>query len=166
MTLTLTCMRHAKSDWDDPLQDDVDRPLSERGRASAPAIGKWLAEKGHIPDIALVSSAARTIETWELMSPYLPDVAVTFRPDLYLASPDVMRRVLIGREAHSILLIAHNPGMADLTDKLLAERPNHAKFRTYPTGATTVVEFDTDDWANLGCRAGRLRDFIVPRDLL
>ena len=166
MTLTLICMRHAKSDWDDPLQDDIDRPLNERGRASALAIGQWLAEKEHIPDIALVSSAARTIETWELMSPHLPGVAATFRPDLYLASPDVMRRALIGRDVQSILLIAHNPGIADLSDKLVGQRPDHPKFRTYPTGATTVIEFDTKDWANLGWRAGKLRDFIVPRDLL
>ena len=165
MTLTLICMRHAKSDWDDPLQEDIDRPLSERGRMAAPLIGKWLTENSYIPDVALVSSAARTVETWELMSKHLPNVTAEFLPGLYLASPDVMRRALLNRKARSILLIAHNPGMADLTDKLVAERPDHPKFRTYPTAATTVIEFDTDDWANLGWRQGKARNFTVPRDL-
>lgn len=165
MTLTLITMRHAKSDWDDPLQEDIDRPLSERGRAAAPLIGKWIADNGHIPELALVSSAARTIETWELMSNHLPNVAAEFLPDLYLASPDVMRRTLLNRKERCILLLAHNPGMADLTDKLVAERPNHPKFRTYPTAATTVIEFDTDDWANLGWREGKALNFTVPRDL-
>jgi phosphohistidine phosphatase len=165
MTLTLICMRHAKSDWDDPLQDDIDRPLNERGRAAAALIGKWLAEKKHIPQLALVSSAARTVETWELMSRHLESVTAEFLPDLYLATPDVMRRTLLKRQARSILLIAHNPGMADLTDKLVKNRPDHPKFRTYPTAATTVIEFDTDNWANLGWREGKVLDFIVPRDL-
>lgn len=165
MTLTLICMRHAKSDWDDPLQEDIDRPLSERGRASAPLIGKWLAKNDHIPTLALVSSAARTVETWELISGHLPNVTSEFLPSLYLASPDVMRRTLINRDARSILLLAHNPGMADLTDKLVAERPNHPKFRTYPTAATTVIEFKTNDWANLGWRQGKALNFTVPRDL-
>ncbi|NNE87257.1 MAG: histidine phosphatase family protein [Silicimonas sp.] len=165
MTLTLICTRHAKSDWDDPLQDDVDRPLSARGKAAAPLLGQWLADKGHIPELALVSSAARTIETWALMSTHLKGVAEEFLPGLYLATPDVMRRTLMGRKALSILLIAHNPGMADLTDKLVAQRPDHPKFRMYPTGATTVIQFDTNDWANLGWRQGKVLDFIVPRDL-
>lgn len=165
MTLTLICMRHAKSDWDDPLQEDIDRPLSARGKTDAPKIGKWLADGGHIPDFALVSSAARTVETWMLMTPHLPNVKAEFLPDLYLASPDVMRRILIGRTVKSILLLAHNPGMADLADKLVAQRPDHPKFRTYPTAATTVIAFDTNDWSNLGWRQGTARAFTVPRDL-
>ena len=165
MTLTLTCMRHAKSDWDDPLQEDINRPLNERGRAAAALIGNWLADHSHIPDLALVSSAARTIETWQLVSEHLPNVTAEFLPDLYLASPDVMRRTLINREASRILLLAHNPGMADLTDKLVADRPSHPKFRTYPTAATTVIEFQTDNWANLGWRQGQVKGFTVPRDL-
>lgn len=165
MTLTLICTRHAKSDWEDPLQEDIDRPLSARGRAAAPLIGKWLAEKGYVPELALVSSAARTIETWERMAVHLPDVPAEFLAGLYLATPDVMRRTLLGRKARSILLIAHNPGMADLTDKLASQAPTHPKFRQYPTGATTVIEFATDDWANLGWRQGKVIDFTVPRDL-
>ena len=37
MTQRLILMRHAKSDWDDPLLDDRDRPLNGRGRRSAVA---------------------------------------------------------------------------------------------------------------------------------
>lgn len=165
MTLTLICMRHAKSDWEDPLQEDIDRPLSVRGRAAAPLMGKWLSDKGHIPELALVSSAARTIETWELMSEHWPKVPAEYLPGLYLATPDVMRRTLLNRKERCILLLAHNPGMSDLTDKLVSNRPEHPKFRQYPTAATTVIEFNTDDWANLGWRQGKALNFAVPRDL-
>ncbi|MCP4818173.1 MAG: histidine phosphatase family protein, partial [Shimia sp.] len=55
MTLKLILMRHAKSSWDDPLQSDHERSLNRRGRASAPAIGKWLSENGFHPDELLCS---------------------------------------------------------------------------------------------------------------
>ena len=32
---TLTLLRHAKSDWDDPVARDFDRPLNARGRSAA-----------------------------------------------------------------------------------------------------------------------------------
>ena len=65
MTLTLILTRHAKSDWDDPTLDDHDRPLNKRGRAASLALGRWMADAGWKPDEALVSTAARTAETYQ-----------------------------------------------------------------------------------------------------
>ena len=45
MTLRLILTRHAKSGWDDPDLEDFDRPLTERGRRSAAAIGRWLGRR-------------------------------------------------------------------------------------------------------------------------
>jgi phosphohistidine phosphatase len=45
VTLTLILTRHAKSDWGSPALPDYDRPLNDRGRRSAPVLGRWLAEK-------------------------------------------------------------------------------------------------------------------------
>ncbi|HEX8039082.1 MAG TPA: histidine phosphatase family protein, partial [Chryseosolibacter sp.] len=39
---TLYLVRHAKSSWEDPFQDDIDRPLNKRGRGDAPRMGKRL----------------------------------------------------------------------------------------------------------------------------
>jgi len=38
MSLKLILMRHAKSGWDDPVEDH-DRPLNSRGRISAEVMG-------------------------------------------------------------------------------------------------------------------------------
>ena len=45
----LILTRHAKSAWDDPSMDDHDRPLNDRGRRSARALGDWLASRGYDP---------------------------------------------------------------------------------------------------------------------
>ena len=45
----LYLLRHAKSDWADPDRSDADRPLSQRGRKAAPAMGRYMREKGLVP---------------------------------------------------------------------------------------------------------------------
>jgi len=42
-------------------QADLDRPLSPEGLAEAEAAGRWLAEKGLVPDCVLCSPARRTV---------------------------------------------------------------------------------------------------------
>ena len=68
MTLRLILTRHAKSSWASPTMDDHARPLNRRGESSAKAIGAWLAAQGYVPELALVSSATRTRETWALIA--------------------------------------------------------------------------------------------------
>lgn len=166
MTLRLILTRHAKSGWDDPELSDHDRPLNARGRSDAPKIGAWLAGKGYLPDAAVVSSARRTQETWELVSPELGRaVAVTIRPELYLATAEVILAHLSAQCAASIMVIAHNPGIGEIAERLVATPPAHPRFRDYPTCATLVVEFPGDDWGMVDWEAGRAVDFIVPRDL-
>ena len=41
----LYIIRHAKSSWDNPEMDDLDRPLNKRGKRDAPQMGKRLKEK-------------------------------------------------------------------------------------------------------------------------
>jgi len=167
MPLTLILTRHAKSTWDDPTQDDFDRPLNDRGRKSAPAIGRWLAEKGHLPDVVLVSGARRTVETWERMAHTLPETAeMQSAPALYLAEPKVVLGVLRSQSAPTIMLIGHNPGLALLATSLADSVESHPKFSQYPTGATTVFLFDVDQWSEVQAGTGQIVDFVVPRELL
>lgn len=166
MTLRLILTRHAKSDWDDPLQSDHQRPLNPRGKRAAPVIGRWLAAKGYLPQEALVSDAARTRATWTLVRAELPDpVPVRILPALYHASPTAMLRVLHSATAPCVIMIGHNPGIGEFAARLLHTCPTHPQFARYPTCATLVAEFDTDDWRDLREGTGVTLDFIVPRDL-
>lgn len=167
MALTLILMRHAKSSWADPEQDDFHRPLNGRGRASAPAIAKWLVQQGHLPDVVLVSGARRTVETWERMAPKMPETAeMKSTPALYLADPSVSLSVLKNQTAPTIMMIGHNPGFAVLASQLTDIQPAHPQFKQYPTAATTVIEFTAQSWRELALGKGRIVGFTVPRDLL
>ena len=59
-------MRHAKAE---PFAEtDHERVLTERGRRDAVEAGLHLAATGVVPDYAVVSSAARTVATWEAVA--------------------------------------------------------------------------------------------------
>lgn len=166
MTLRLILTRHAKSGWDDPGLSDHDRPLNPRGRGDAPKIGAWLRAKGYLPDAALVSSARRTQETWERLSPELGRaVPMTVLPTLYHAEAEVILDQLRAQSAPRVMLIGHNPGIGDCAQRIVATPPAHPRFADYPTCATLVAEFPGDDWAAIDWWSGRVVDFIVPRDL-
>jgi phosphohistidine phosphatase len=166
MSRTLILIRHAKSDWDDPLLDDFDRPLNPRGRRSAAAVGQWLAERGHIPDACLLSGARRTVETWEVLSSAFasPPRAREDRR-LYHASREVIMDVLRGAEGTAVALVGHNPGFADFAAAIVGRAPAHPRFADYPTCATTVMRFGTGSWKEIGWGQADVADFTVPRDL-
>lgn len=166
MAKKLILTRHAKSSWDDPAMADHDRPLNDRGRAAAADLGQWLASRGHVPDEVLCSDALRTRKTWSGIAPALPGTPIlTLKPALYHAGPDVMLAVLRHAQADTVMMIGHNPGIAEFAQRLLARPPANPEFQRYPTGATVVASFEIDSWADAAFGQGALRDFIVPREI-
>jgi phosphohistidine phosphatase len=161
--LTLILMRHAKSSWTDPELSDHARSLNGRGRASATALGDWLKGSGHLPDTALVSTAQRTRETFERLK--LP-CSATFTPQLYLASASEMMRVLQNARGQNVLMIGHNPGIAQFAGELAHTLPSHPRFYDYPTCATWVAQINIKSWSALEWRSAQTVDFTIPRELL
>jgi phosphohistidine phosphatase len=166
MTLRLILTRHAKSSWDDPLMSDHDRPLNERGKAAAADLGNWLASRGYVPDQVLCSDALRTRKTWSGIAPALPGTPILdLKPALYHAGPDVMLAVLRHASGKTVMMIGHNPGIAEFAHRIVARAPLNPDFQRYPTGATLVVDFAADSWADVAWSMGSVDDFIIPREL-
>lgn len=160
----LILMRHAKSSWADPGQRDFDRPLNARGARSAPLLGHWLRERGHVPEAALVSTARRTRETWDGLG--LGEVPVTWLDAIYEAAPaTLLGLVRRAPAAGTVILIGHQPGIGAAAARLLAEPVDDPAFARHPTGATTVMDFDVEDWDDARWGGGALVDFTVPRTL-
>ncbi|SFI45805.1 SixA phosphatase family protein [Jannaschia pohangensis] len=153
--MKLILLRHTKSDWTDPAQEDHDRPLNARGRAAAASMGDWLRSRRHLPDLVLCSDATRTQETLENL--FLPDAEVQMRPDLYLAEAAAILTLARAQTVGCVLIVGHNPGIAEAAAAIVATPPLHSEFAHYPTGACLVVDLPDD-------RPGRLLDFAVPRD--
>ena len=162
----LILTRHAKSNWDDPLMPDHERPLNERGKAAAADLGQWLATRGYVPDEVFCSDALRTRKTWSGLAPALPGTPILeLKPALYHAGPDVMLAVLRHAKGDTVMMIGHNPGIAEFAARITAQAPLNTEFGRYPTGATTVVDFAVTDWADVAWGSGSTLDFIVPREL-
>ncbi len=161
----LILMRHAKSDWNHFTLSDHDRPLNDRGRRSAAALGDWLRDKGYLPDEVLCSSAERTGET--LLGLELPgNPEITYSRALYHAEAEGMLDILRCARARCVLLVGHNPGICELAHRLVAEPPAHDRFEDYPTGATLICDFDVASWEEVTWFAGEVVDFAIPRELL
>ncbi|MDF0602581.1 histidine phosphatase family protein [Psychromarinibacter sp. C21-152] len=167
MTLRLILVRHAKSSWKEAALDDHARPLNKRGRRAAEAIGGWLAERGYHPDLVLSSDSARTRETWDRMAPHVPaPLQIVWTPSLYLAGPSAFLHALREvREARTVLMLGHNPGISHFASAIVGVPPRHERFGDYPTCATLVAAFDRASWADVTPGSGRTVDFTVPREL-
>lgn len=168
---TLMLLRHAKSSWDDPGLDDFDRPLAPRGQEAAPRVGRHLREAGLRPDLVLCSPAVRARQTWELVGGELGEVEVSFRDELYLASPARMLEVAaaVTRDVTRLMLVGHNPGMEVLAGRLVGDGPKELRKRMekkFPTSAVALIDFEADDWGSIRERAGQLAGFVRPKDVV
>ena len=171
MAKTLLLLRHAKSSWDEPGLADFDRPLARRGREAAPRIGREMAKRSWLPDRALVSTARRTRQTWELAAAELPgEVPVSFEDSIYEAPA---ARILAAiREtpetAATLVVVGHNPGLEDLAVLLASpdsDREALARIgKKFPTAGLARFPFD-GEWTGIGRGGARLTEFMTPREL-
>lgn len=120
----LILMRHAEAEARAPQGGgDIDRPLSARGRVEAAAMGRALAERGFKPDLALVSEATRTQQTWQQVRDAFGPVETQIIEHLYDADARTLRsEVEINEDTGGcVLVLAHNPGIHQLAVDYLVE---------------------------------------------
>lgn len=167
----LLLLRHAKSDWSVAGQHDHDRTLNARGRESAPRVGAYMTRHALIPDRVIASTSQRTRETWDLVAASIAvQCPLVYDERLYDATPEAILAVI--REcppnAHSLLIVGHNPGMQEIAALLIAAGDIDARqqlIEKFPTAGLAVIDFPIDVWAKLHPRAGRLDRFVTPRAL-
>lgn len=161
----LILMRHAEAERASGSGRDRDRALSARGRTDAALMGRALAARGVRPDLALVSPAVRTRQTWDLVHEAMGDVQVRDDEPLYNGSADTLRRLIENAEdeAGCLLVLAHNPGVHVLAVEYLTESAASPSILDrmsggFPPGAAALFTVDV---------AGRcaFEGFLQPRDL-
>lgn len=165
----LILLRHAKSSWDDARQPDKDRPLNQRGRQAASRMRIVMRDLGMAPDLVLVSSARRTLETLEALEPWA-DMPLTESLDaLYLATAGQVLEAIraVPETVRTVLVIGHNPGLHDLALTLCAD-PGAPAARDlaagFPTSALAEFVISTP-WTRLTPGGGRLMRFLTPKGL-
>jgi phosphohistidine phosphatase len=168
---SLSLLRHAKSSWADDTVDDFHRPLNDRGRRAAQAMGQYLVSKGARFDLILASPAQRVVETLEgLAAGGWEAGKVQFDPAIYHASTrDLLNMVRAAPDdAQRLLLVGHNPVIGMLALQLGVEDGNGLRAEVaenYPTGALAELALDIEGWGEAGPQCGRLTAFTVPRSL-
>ncbi|HEV2653164.1 MAG TPA: histidine phosphatase family protein [Rhizomicrobium sp.] len=169
----LLLLRHAKTVPGGP--DDHERPLMARGRADAPAMGRYIRDHGYEPELILSSTSRRTVETVELLTVQLQGPARTeYIESLYLAAPAAILGAVRGApdKVKTLMVVGHNPGMEAIATELAREpvkRKERDRFdlieEKFPTAALAVLDFDVSYWRDVEAGKGALSDFVRPRDL-
>lgn len=152
----LILMRHAKSDWSQDGLTDFERPLNKRGVKDASKMGKWMAERikasrVSLPRLILCSSARRTRQTKDLFLLSLQSAGVDSHgikqhdlDSMYLASTstlvDLVHQHL--NNHHSLMLIAHNPGMDGIVSHYCPAPPLSNSGKLMTTANISIIEFD------------------------
>jgi len=160
---TLMLLRHAKSSWDDSSLPDAERPLNERGMRDAPRVGNWMyQQKLKRPDALVCSPAVRTRQTMKLVV-QAAGIQCPARLDERIYQASVADLLDVIKDAPEtcdcLMLIGHNPGIAELLDHLTNEH------HSMPTAALAIIEIDAMTWRDIAAKTNRLTHFIKPRDI-
>lgn len=158
----LVVIRHAKARRTSP-RGDHGRELSTRGRAQASALRRWT-EPGQplagLRGTAVVSDAARTLETFELGLAGSPVCArAVVEPALYNGFRDVTTRDVLGTLVGAdpgygdLFVVCHNPTVSYLVADLVAPKDDADDALTdgFPMCGVAVLGFDTDIPSMGGC---------------
>jgi phosphohistidine phosphatase len=167
----LLLLRHAKASTAEAGRADRDRPLSPAGRRAVAAMRLTMRELGLVPDLILVSTARRTLETLEALEPWDDMPLIDPLDQLYLATPGQILAELRGvaETVRGVMLVGHNPGVQELVMSLAGGPGSDAEAMRrvaegFPTA--TLAEFSVaGPWWQLDQRAARLVRLIRPRDL-
>lgn len=154
MMPTLILLRHAKAEPSGPT--DFDRELARRGEQQAAIVAQSLSSHGLLPAAVLCSAALRTRQTWAHIAAGLPggeDIVVEYLPELYSATPDVVRAAVQDRGAESaanavLLVVGHEPIMSMTAATYAGEGSDQGAALTVRSGLPTaaMARIDLASW--------------------
>jgi phosphohistidine phosphatase len=141
----LLLIRHAKSSWDDPLQNDIDRPLNKRGKKDSPVMAERLLDKKIKLDAFISSPAERALstciyfaKTYDVKKKEIIQV-----DELYNAQVENFYNVIseVDDSFDSIALFSHNPGVTEFANEL-----TDVHVDDMPTCSIFAVKADIEKW--------------------
>ena len=163
----LTIIRHAKAEVAGSSQSDFDRALTKRGTKDTRLIVPAIAS-GSVPvDWILSSPAARTRKTTEILQESLGfSGTIQWEESAYLAEAETWLALLskVPPEIHHIVVVGHNPGVANLVAGLTTGSPPRLNLH-FPTASVANLELEIFWWNQIRWGCGQLRWLITPKIL-
>lgn len=155
--LHLFLLRHGKATKYQDDMNDFSRTLNKQGTAQVNQIAYILKEKGIKVDHILVSSAARTTETAEIVNHYLNCKSVQFEKELYLADQNtILQKITKNGKGTYLLYVGHNNGISDLAAYLTGMPV------LLSTSQLVEIEFPFDNWKMISAATGSMKLNIKP----
>lgn len=159
---TLLLVRHAKSDWGNPLLRDFDRPLNERGKRDAPVMAQRLLDRKFGIDAFISSPAKRAGKTARIFAQAygFKKEEVRYVEDLYLAEPEVFFRVVEAADDNwdTIALFSHNPGITDFANSC-----SNARIDNIPTCGVFAIRVHDNTWKSFRTAEKEFLFFDYPK---
>lgn len=159
----LFLLRHAKSSWANPGQDDFDRPLNDRGKKNIPLMGAVLKNLFIIPDLIISSPAVRAISTSKKMATEIgydtQHIIIDLR--IYEANVKDLLEVVngISNDYNDVFLVGHNPGFTRFANYLC-----DAGIDNIPTCGIVQINFELDNWNMITKNSGVLKYYDYPKN--
>lgn len=163
----ITLFRHGKAETPTTGLADFDRKLSGKGRMNARQMGAFLMEQKMLPEMILVSPAARTLETLKIASQGWPDIKQIICDDIYEASANELL-MLIAKKASdlsNVMIIGHNPGLVVVLNQMVDDRQADRDLSYFPTCCVAEIGFAVDQLRAIVSDEGTLMSMIRVRDL-
>ncbi len=145
---TLYIVRHAKSSWDYPKIEDIDRPLKQRGIKDAHMMSKILSEQITKPDVFVSSSANRALHTAVIFCENFdyPLSNLKIKKQLYSFSDGYLVKTVKALDDgfSSAIIFSHDHGINTFVNKFGSKPIAHV-----PTCGIIGIQFDEKHWKNI-----------------
>ena len=145
----LILLRHGEAQAQSASGRDLDRALTAAGVTAVARTAKALAAANAIPDIALVSTAKRTRETWAEAKVQFPLSTDVFKSEIYNTNPTGLLALARECQADTVMIVGHTPSLQGLALDLLARQGAPASLvarveARFPPATATVFSFHED----------------------
>lgn len=159
---TFYLVRHAKSSWDFPELNDIDRPLGKRGIKNAPEMGERLAVRNIHPEVMVSSPAVRALETAKVIAKIIgyPEKDIIIDTKVYHGNVGELLEVVqsTGNQYDSLMLFGHNPGFTAFANLLANEQIDNI-----PTCGIFACKLPVDLWSDVALGMGNTLFFDYPK---
>lgn len=158
----LTLIRHAKSSWENPNWDDIERPLKKRGINDAKLMANILLEKEISPDIIVCSPAKRAQLTCNIFMAEmnLHSGIKEIHDSIYFqgVKPVIDTFRNIDDKFEHVFLFGHQPYVAAINAFICSEGPHHV-----PTTGICHISLAIKSWNEIGAGKGKSQFIIFPK---
>lgn len=157
----LVIIRHGEACRDDMTLNDIQYPLSRRGRRETTVAVSEFAVLGLQVDTVVSSPAKRALSTANIWLKKLNIPAERLRVDdaIYEAERSDIQNVIrqLDDVDDTVVLVGHNPGLTGTLNYLAGH-----DVRRMPVSAFAVISIDVDRWSQIALRYCEMTHYVTP----